>query len=60
LVISIPFQGAQQMPIKFFPKDVKRGQANKAGDRFWANFFDGLCEFVVIEHCGQFFMAEMA
>lgn len=47
------------MPIKFFPKDRISGKMNKVGDTFTAKFFGGKCKFVVVEHHGDFVMAEM-
>lgn len=45
--------------ITFFKKDVISGKANKVGDKFTAMFMGMKVKFVVKEHHGTFFIAEM-
>jgi len=47
------------MPIKFFPKDVISGEANKPGDKFTAFFITGERQFeVMADHfTAEFFFA---
>ena len=48
-----------EIPIKFFPRDVVRGESGKVGDRFEAFFMGDHCAFEVIEHNGTFFFAKL-
>lgn len=46
-------------PLKFFPKDVISGEANKVGDIFEAQAFGYVYKFKVIEACEGCVMAEL-